>query len=602
MTLLNPAGLLLLLSLPVIVLLHLFRQERRRQEVSSLFLWREISASHSHRIRPRLLSNIHLILQLLAATAAALALSQPALPSGAGGASRMVILIDTSASMRAREDQITRLELAKNRAREVIGRSRRDTQFMVATLGPRPSVLQSFTADRPTLYEIIRAIQAEDGAGNLHAAAQMLRRLNTGTVAAVHLITDGAFEPDGRTVLPGALTVELVGTSVANRAITAFEVRRRPDGSALEAYLEVSNSGAQTAEVMLEVIADGQTVSRRELSLAADEVRPLSVTLPARGSIIAATLAGNDDPLATDDTAYLVARTVRPLRVQLVTGGNFFLESVLAVYPNVVLTVTPTLDRTRPYDLLILDRVDAPAGVTGSIVSMAAAVPGAPFSAGEMQLLSRPITVDRAHPLAADVDLAGVNITRAYGGSLAGRSRIVASSGGVPLIYTAAWDGVRMVGFTFSLADTDLGLRSSFPILMNNVITWLAPSPQEEEIGSVAAGSVVPLLVSPGEPARVTTPSGVVFAFEPRENTVLFGRTGEAGIYTVTGPTFSDAFAVSLNDREESDLRPRFVPPEAVGAGVTGPGDTPGAPLWPWLVLLALVILTADWVIWARRT
>ena len=70
MTFFNPAGFILLAALPVIVLLHLFRQERRRQEVSSLLLWKEISDQHSRRIRPQLLRNINLLLQLLAITQA----------------------------------------------------------------------------------------------------------------------------------------------------------------------------------------------------------------------------------------------------------------------------------------------------------------------------------------------------------------------------------------------------------------------------------------------------------------------------------------------------------------------------------------------------
>ena len=135
MTLLNPFGLLLLLSIPVIVLLHLFRQERRRQEVSSLFLWREVSDQQSRRIRPQLLRNVNLLLQVLAAVIAALALAQPILTDTTGtGPPRMIVLVDTSASMAAVEDQVTRLDLAKNRAREVVGRSRRDTEIMIAII------------------------------------------------------------------------------------------------------------------------------------------------------------------------------------------------------------------------------------------------------------------------------------------------------------------------------------------------------------------------------------------------------------------------------------------------------------------------------------
>jgi hypothetical protein len=414
-TLLNPLGLLLLLAVPAIVLLHLFLQERRRREVSSLFLWRQVTEQHSRRMRPRLLRNIHLLLQILAAVLAALALAQPVLPGAArAGSARLIVLIDTSASMSAREDQITRLELAKNRARELIGRSRRDTQVMVATAGARPSVVQSFTSDRNALYEVIRTIEAEDGTGNLERAALMLRSVQTNGVTEVHLITDGAFDLDPNVVLPRNFSVEQVGTPVPNRAITAFEARERFDGSALEAYLEIANFDESEVELTLQLETDARDASELALSLGPNEIRPVAVTLPRRsGTVFTARLAGNTDALATDDTASVVARTVRPLRVQLVTQGNYFLESILSVYPNAVLTVTPTVDRTLPYDLLILDGVDAPTGTTGNILAFDAAVPGAPFAAQEKVPVTGPITVSTTHPVAASVDLSNVNITDA---------------------------------------------------------------------------------------------------------------------------------------------------------------------------------------------
>ena len=140
----NPLGLLLLLALPIIVLLHLFRQERRRQEVSSLYLWREISDQHSRRMRPRLLRNVNLLLQLLAATFAALALAQPAIETGAtAGARELIVMIDDSASMRATAGGVERMELARNRAREIIGRAPRSTRIMLVTTGPRPAMDRS---------------------------------------------------------------------------------------------------------------------------------------------------------------------------------------------------------------------------------------------------------------------------------------------------------------------------------------------------------------------------------------------------------------------------------------------------------------------------
>jgi hypothetical protein len=603
-TLLNPAGLFLLLSIPVIVLLHLFRQERRRQEVSSLFLWREISDQQSRRIRPRLLRNVNLLLQLLAAAVAALALAQPVLSSAAGtGPPRLIVLVDTSASMAAVEGQVTRLDLAKNRAREVIGRSRRDTEIMIATAGPLPTVEQGFTTDRTVLYEVIRALDWQDGPGDLIKATEMIRSLGSTRETDVVFVTDAAFGLSESTVFPSRFRTERVGSAVPNRAITRFQLRRRFDGSALEAYVELANFDSTAATLLLELSADGRTISRREVELEPDEIRPLAVDLPAAsGSVFEARLVGNEDALSTDDAAYGVASSIRPLRVQLVTEGNYFLESILSVYPDVSLHITPTPDQSTGSDLLILDGVDAPAGLSGSILAIATAMPDGPFEPLGYQSIDRPVTMNHAHPIAEDLDLSDVTIARAMAGTLSGRSLVVAAVGNIPLIYTHTGDGVRLVGFTFSLADSDLGLRSSFPVLMNNIITWLAPSPQETGIASVSAGTAVTLLVTPGALVTVTHPSGMIAEYELRENTLLFRDTMEAGIYTVRGADFSDLFAVTLASSDESNLTPRYPADESLGETGILTEREPGRQIWQWLAALALLLLVADWIIWARRT
>ncbi len=604
MTLLNPSGLFLLLSIPVIVLLHLFRQERRRQEVSSLFLWREVSDQQSRRIRPQLLRNVNLLLQVLAVVFAALALAQPNLTGTAGaGAPKMIVLVDTSASMAAVEGQVTRLELAKNRAREVVGRSRRDTEIMIATAGPLPAVVQGFTTDRAVLYEVIRALESQDGPGDLNAAAEMIRSLGNMRETDVVFVTDAAFAVSESTVLPGQFRTERVGTAIPNRAITEFRLRRRFDGSVLEAYVELGNFDQTATTLLLELSVDGQTISRREVSVGPDEIRPLAVDLPGvSGSVFEARLVGNEDALSADDAAFSVASSIRPLRVQLVTKGNYFLESILSVYPDVSLTITPTPDQSARVDLFVLDGVDAPAGLSGSILAIATAMPDGPFEPLGFQPINRTVTVNRAHPISANLNLSDVTITRAMTGVLSGRSLVVAAVGEIPLIYTHTRDGVRLVGFTFSLADSDLGLRSSFPILMNNIVTWLAPSPQETGIASVSAGAVVPLLVTPGAPVMITYPSGKTTEYVLRENMLLFRDTVEAGIYTVQGMDFSDLFAVTLASSDESNLTPRFSADESSGATEIAGTRDPGRPIWQWLTACVLLLLVADWIIWARRT
>jgi hypothetical protein len=615
----NPLGLLLLLSVPAIVLLHLFRQERRRQEVSSIYLWREISDQHSRRVRPRLLRNLNLLLQVIMATLASLALAQPVLQTDpAAGAEEIVILIDDSASMQTDSDGVPHMDLARNRAREIIGRAPRNARILLASAGPRPSVIETFTVDRTLLYERLRTLEATDGANNLRAALNLVRGLGADDETDVVLVTDGALSMPRNVALPRNLSTAVVGETSparrdssdapadiavgrANRAITSFELRSRPDGSAFEVLAAVANYASEAAEVVLELTADEEVISSRTLEVAAGEERIITATIPrTRGTVYAAELVGNEDALAVDDRAFAAASGDRPVRVQLVTAGNLFLESFLSVYPNVQLTTVESVDQTTAFDVLILDEVPAPARLRGNVVALGTALPDGPFTPGRTAELDRTITVRDAHPIVDGVRLDQVQVGEYIVGDLNPRASVLASAGEDPLLYTYRANDLTLVATTFPLTRSDIALRGSFPVLMHNILEWLAPVAPSGEVGYVEVGSVVPLYVPPGEEVVIVQPDGTPRRYTPRTSPFEFSRTEQIGVYQVRGESFAGRFAVSLANAQESNLSPRLQT-AAGGAEATLLEETAGTPIWQWLALAALLFLAADWVVWARR-
>ena len=124
--------------------------------------------------------------------------------------------------------------------------------------------------------------------------------------------------------------MSLVGSSVGNRGITAFELRSRPDGSAIEAYVQVANFSADPATVEIELQADSDLVTRQALELEPGARHDMALAIQRRsGAVFSARLVDNEDPFPADDRAFAVSRGSRPVRVQLVTAGNLFLESFL---------------------------------------------------------------------------------------------------------------------------------------------------------------------------------------------------------------------------------------------------------------------------------
>ena len=605
MILANPIGLLLLLAIPAIIILHLFRQERRRREVSSLYLWKEISDQQSRRVRPRLLRNINLLLQLIATALAALALAQPAISVGAAtGAANMIVLIDDSASMQAATDGPSRMELARNRAREVIGRAPRASRVLLMTAGPRPRVLEPFTIDRTQTYATIADLEASDGAGDLRAALELARTLAPDDETDVVLITDGAVDRDDQVWVSGAfpnLVIATVGEPEDNAAITSFELRTRTDATAVEVLAAVANFSAEPRTLPVTIRADGELVASRSFDLAANEERLFSATIDRRrGTVYEARIESNEDALAVDDSAFAATAGDRPIRVQLVTPGNLFLESLLTVYPNVQLDVRQAVSQTSGYDVLILDRVPAPSGLRGGVIAIDTALPDGPFVSGDRVEVTRGVSGRTDHPVTQDVRLDLVSVSQAVSGELTERATVLASAGDIPLMYAFRRDRLSLIATTFSLEHSDIALRGSFPVLMHNMLQWLAPVAPAGDAGYTPVGQEVSLYVPPGEDVVLIDPDETPLRFVPQTTPFLFTDTFRAGIYQVRGISYQTRFAVSLANRSESNLVPRLQE-TSDEASATSTATGGGQPIWQWLALAALLALAVDWVIWARR-
>src|SRR5204863_309657 len=120
----------------VIFILYLIQSRYRPQVVASLMLWkrmaRDLEAEASWR-RPRW--DLLLALQLLVALVAALALARPAILGGGG--QRLVVVLDTSSSMAARDVQPTRFAAARQQVSDVVSAAAADARVSLVTAGAK---------------------------------------------------------------------------------------------------------------------------------------------------------------------------------------------------------------------------------------------------------------------------------------------------------------------------------------------------------------------------------------------------------------------------------------------------------------------------------
>jgi Ca-activated chloride channel family protein len=168
--------------------------------------------------------------------------------------------------------------------------------------------------------------------------------------------------------------------------------------------------------------------------------------------------------------------------------------------------------------------------------------------------------------------------------------------------------GVRRIGaITFDLHDSDLPLQVTFPILLVNLIDYLAPGRSFDAPAGVSPGASV--IIRPDlsvDTVAIASPSNQIYTVRSGGGEVVFKDTQELGAYGVTlisgDQQAIDYFAVNLFDPAESDLHP--VETIRIGQSqiTSAQSDETGwQEWWPWLAGLALLILLIEWWVYHGR-
>ncbi len=594
MTLLNPLGLIFLALAPVLVVLYLRRARRREVAVPALFLWERALGDRRHRaFLGRLRQWASLLLHLLILALLVLALARPewGRPGVAGEA--VVLVVDTRARMQAVEPGgKARFALALEKARAVAGTASEGRPVALVAAGPEAEVLSPFSTDPARLLARLDALEPTDAGGDPAPALALARELVASRPGRVVFLTagQGPGEPAERVEVGGGVALE-------NVAITRFAARPElgsPQTASL--LLEVANFGSAPAKGNVEIFAGETLLDVRPFDLAPGAFkRDVFPALPAMeaGRLTARLATGAADALAVDDVAYATLPRFRPVRVLLVSEGNWFLEKLLAAEDGVKFDLLAPAE-FRPemgasFDVVIYDR-NGPASLS-ELRGNALFFRSGPFAAKGG--LKAPLVgeSEAGSPLLRRVEWRGITLLEAAQLPAPPKEEAGWRFGvplqtleGEPLIITGEHGRQRLAVFAFDLGQSDLPLHVAFPLLMTNTLRWLADREAAAE-GAVPTGRTITL--APGESA-----AGQRGVLRPLKNGFYEITPAEGEPRTVAASTASEA---------ESDLRqatPATPSGETALALPVAPG---GQPLWFWFVAAALALLALEWWLFHRR-
>ncbi len=608
MSFLAPFALTLFaLSVPL-VLLYFLKVRRRERTVSSLLLWpTSLRDREASTFFQRLHRDPLLLLQLLALLALALALARPVATVMGQGARKVVVVLDTSASMKARDVSPSRFEAARAGAAALVRGLGEGAEVMVIEAGVQPKVTAALARDRERALAAIRAAQARDLPTRIQEAVRTARALVAAEPRAeIHVFTDGAFTlPQSPDVADPRVRWVGVGRHGQNVAITSLSIRKNYYGAFdYQAFVSLVNYSVEPQTFSFRLDLDGKSIAEKEVTLEPSVRR--SMVLPfshSGGGTVTARLRIDDD-LAVDNTAYAVLPPPRKMAVLLVSAGNLFLEKVLRTDPQVSLEVR-TPDQYQggmgDADVVVLDSVTPPRVGPGRFIFVNAVPPDVPLEV--LGRLERPTIMDwdRAHPVMRHVEFAKVTIEDAMRIRPLAAGRSVVEAVGGSLIYALEEPDRKALFIGFDLFKTDFPLRIAFPLVLSNTLRWLHPAGLDQSSFQFAAGQPILLPAPHGvTTVTVTTPSGRAVQGRVTRGMVSFTETDETGIYTLSTSRGETRVAVNLADADESNLVPHPLP----AASGHGP---PAAPvpvqreLWPLFVILAVVLLASEGLLYWRR-
>jgi hypothetical protein len=515
-------------------------------------------------------------------------------------------------------------ELASGNVASVIG------------MGAEPQLRVAESGDQGALDRAIDGLRAGVAPPNFLAALSLAASLaRSGEKTRVVVLTS---RDSGIAGLPLTISfpVDIVrfGGRLRDLGITAFQVTS--GGGKLAALARVSNFGDRTVASDLDLYVDGRLTDVRPLSVGAGreqsifwsgggpEGTPTQGLLPSGAQRFEVRLTVHDD-FTADKSAWAVAAAPQPVRVLLVTRGNYFLQTALGLRAGTQLSTvqpagySPTV--ARGFDLVVFDgflpaqlpavpvMITAP---TGTVIGSLRFGPAVSLAGRSLVAAASATPDSTAAQLLQYVDLSDVHIAVARTLAAPAWLQPVVTAAGLPVL-AAGDDGTRrLVVFAFDLQQSDWPLRVSFPVLVQNVARYLAPG---LTLGatSVVAGQAISFAPPPGTSAIVITrPDGSQVTLRPRSGSggpafAPYADTGQPGIYTARAAgrlsTAPVSFAVNFFPaRAASSSGPSVLHLGGASSGTSG-SHVVGVPVSvAWVFgLLTLAVLLVEWWIAFRR-
>ena len=647
-----------------IISLYFLKLRRTPREVPSTYLWlRSIEDYHVNSLFQRLRRNLLLLLQLLVLGLLFSSFFPLTCTTRRISGLRYVFLIDHSASMRATDVHPSRLQQAKQLARDLVDQmTHQQDAAMVIAFSDQAQIMTPFTRVRSQIKNAIHSIQPTESSTSLREALVVAAGLANPTSSAedtdpsvmaaeLYIFSDGGFE-DVEDFALGNLNPHFitVGESSKNLGIVTLSSRISEDNpDQLQVFTRIQNfdrhqtscsqhstsdsrentsCACQPVNTYVELFTgkEMRLQDAGQVTLLPGQSQGLTFDIPIQERETLKLKLDVEDDLATDNIAWLSVnppRTARVLRIG--PDDNPFLDHALTTAAAARIAHLETQPRSflnHPeypqridsglYDLIIYDRC-APDTMPASNTWILGRLP--PVEGLTLKgIAAWPVVLDgdSRHPLMHYVSVENIEIRELARVTLpAGARRLIQTDQG-PALFLSVREGYHDLVMTFDLVNNGQVVRGgwqakqSFPVFVYNVLRELGKGGESRIRNTVQTGEIVQFHADrPYPEITILPPKGDPLLLQPTsQGDYLFHETSHTGTYEIVWPdrTPPDHFVVNLFDPNESKTEPRSEMEIGFERIQTASVTKPvRQELWRLFLLLAIAVLILEWFVYRRR-
>ncbi|HET7658273.1 MAG TPA: BatA and WFA domain-containing protein [Bacillales bacterium] len=607
---LTPASFWFLSFIGILILFYFFKKQYDRHMISSVYLWNQtVKEWETNRWWRKLQHSLLLLLQALVMLFLIFALARPFINGNGVSGDHLVIVMDTSASMDVQLKDGTRFEEAKSRAISLVNELKEGQAVTLINAKRVPKLVDTRTLDHRTVKNDIRHMKLSYEHADMTSSIRLADSL-AGSGGEVVVFSDDLSQKDLADLhIKSKIVVRNIGKSQSNLSLHAFGVGS--DSHGVSAIVSVKNEADRARLATIGIEHDGKLLKKVKKQIPAGKLVTFTVSDLPQEKVYSAVIE-NKDSYSLDNRRWAFLSVKKPETLFLVGDVNPFLQKALQftganiVQVSTLKTGTVQAPKENRQAIYVLSGVDAKKWPKGAKLIVSPAL-GGPFQIGMKTTLAYPLKMVQEDPMLHYVNVENVYLGNAYSvGDLQDLTPLIVS-GDNPIVSKGRYKGDRTVLMNFAVKDSDWPLHPSFPILVQNAITYL--SSEAQSLGYLNPGEEKAVSLSPTvTSAKIETAAGKTVSDSAVDiHKQTFRAPSSPGLYRLVEETADGErirpFAVMLDGRELTEqATDSFTLTTHGPRNENVPSEIVSREYWRWAALVALILLFMEWEVYRRGT